>query len=141
MPLTVNFECYQAEAELTSIPGAFWLSLGATLTPFYDATAAYYTPSENSVQLAIGKAEFYNTYGVSRSLEPPVRLLRPLSAFFYMIMTVLTFFYIIASLRTNITLVITFFFIDAAFFMLMATYWTAAEGKAVVANGLQIVSA
>lgn len=61
-------------------------------------------------------------------------------AFFFMIMTVLTFFYVIASLRTNIALVITFFFIDMAFFMLMSSYWVAAEGRASVALGLQIVS-
>ena len=57
-----------------------------------------------------------------------------------MIMTVLTFFYVLASLRTNITLVITFFFIDMAFFMLMSSYWTAAEGRASDAQGLQVVS-
>ncbi|HEX3643731.1 MAG TPA: GPR1/FUN34/YaaH family transporter, partial [Ktedonobacteraceae bacterium] len=57
-----------------------------------------------------------------------------------MIMTVLTFLYVLASLRTNITLVITFFFIDMAFFMLMSSYWTAAEGRDSVAQGLQIVS-
>jgi hypothetical protein len=56
-----------------------------------------------------------------------------------MIMTVLTLFYVLASLRTNITLVITFFFIDMAFFMLMSSYWTAAEGKTTTAKDLQIV--
>lgn len=61
-------------------------------------------------------------------------------AFFFMIMTVLTFFYVLAAFRTNITLVITFFFIDMAFFMLMSTYWVAAEGRATTAGNLQIVS-
>ena len=55
-------------------------------------------------------------------------------------MTVLTFFYVIASVRTNITLVITFFFIDMAFFMLMSSYWVRAEGRVDAAKGLEIVS-
>lgn len=62
------------------------------------------------------------------------------TGFFYMIMTVLTFLYVLASLRTNIVLVITFFFIDMAFFMLMSSYWVAAEGKTKVSHDLQIVS-
>lgn len=61
-------------------------------------------------------------------------------AFFFMIMTVLSFLYVLAALRTNITLAVTFFFIDMAFFMLMSSYWVAAEGRAEAAKGLQIVS-
>ena len=56
-----------------------------------------------------------------------------------MIMTVLTFLYVLASVRTNVTLVITFLFIDLAFFMLMSSYWTLAEGRADVAKNLQTV--
>lgn len=60
--------------------------------------------------------------------------------FFYMIMTVLTFFYLLASIRTNLVLLLVFLFIDLAFFMLMSSYWTLAEGETEVANQLQIVS-
>jgi hypothetical protein len=49
-------------------------------------------------------------------------------------MMVLTFFYVLASRRTNITLVITFFSIDMTFFMLMSSYWTAAEGRDSIAK-------
>lgn len=56
-----------------------------------------------------------------------------------MIMTVLTLFYVLASLRTNIILVIVFFFIDMAFFMLMATYWCLGDGNTKAAAGLQVV--
>ncbi len=45
--------------------GAFWLSLGATLTPYYNATGAYYNSSESGKALALGKAEYYDTYGMS----------------------------------------------------------------------------
>lgn len=47
------------------IIGAFWLTLGATFTPFYDAEGAYYNSSETGAVLAMGKAEYYNTYGMS----------------------------------------------------------------------------
>lgn len=50
-----------------SLVGAFWLSLGVTLTPFYNATGAYYNSSETGKVLAMGQAEYYNTYGMSDS--------------------------------------------------------------------------
>lgn len=61
-------------------------------------------------------------------------------AFFYMIMTVLTFLYFLASFRTNVVLVLVFLFIDLAFFMLMSAYWTLAEGRTALGTNLQIVS-
>jgi hypothetical protein len=51
-----------------------------------------------------------------------------------MVMALVTFFFLVASLRTNITFVLVFLFIDLAFIMLMATYWTLAEGKMAVAE-------
>lgn len=55
-------------------------------------------------------------------------------------MALVTFFFLIASFRTNITFVVVFLFIDLAFIMLMATYWSAAEGKTAVALKCQKVS-
>lgn len=55
-------------------------------------------------------------------------------------MAIVTFFFLVASLRTNITFVLVFLFIDLAFIMLMATYWTAAEGKTAIAAKCQKVS-
>ena len=56
-----------------------------------------------------------------------------------MIMTVLTFFYTLASIRTNLIIFIIILFIDLAFFMLMSNYWVLAEGKIAMARNLQIV--
>lgn len=55
-------------------------------------------------------------------------------------MALVTFFILVASLRTNIVYVLVFLFIDLAFIMLMATYWTLAEGKVTVAGKCQKVS-
>lgn len=57
-----------------------------------------------------------------------------------MVMALVTFFFLLASLRTSITFVLVFLFIDLAFIMLMATYWTLAEGKTVTAAKCQKVS-
>lgn len=54
-------------------------------------------------------------------------------------MTVLTFLYLLASIRTNVVLFIVFLFIDCAFFMLMSSYWVLAEGRTTVGTNLQIV--
>ncbi|EXJ67633.1 uncharacterized protein A1O5_08979 [Cladophialophora psammophila CBS 110553] len=94
----VVFACY----------GAFWLAMGATLQPDFNAQA-YYTTHPG------GPEQFYSSF-----------------AFFFMVMALVTFFFLIASLRTNVTFVLVFFFIDLAFIMLMATYWTLAEGKTAI---------
>ncbi|CAK7199495.1 hypothetical protein SEUCBS139899_002175 [Sporothrix eucalyptigena] len=102
----IVFACY----------GAFWLALGVTLTPAYDAQAYYDTQSG-------GSAEFAASF-----------------AFFHMCMALVTFFFCVGSIRTNLVLWLVFVFIDLAFIMLMAVYWTTAEGMTEVAGKLQIVS-
>jgi hypothetical protein len=61
--------------------------------------------------------------------------------FFFMVMSLLTFFYVVASLRTNVVFFLVFLFIDLAFLMLTACYWTLAQGMTVLGNNLQIVGA
>lgn len=56
-----------------------------------------------------------------------------------MIMAILSTLYTLASIRTNIVLVFTFFNIAMAFIMLMAAYWTLAEGKIAAGGKLTIV--
>jgi hypothetical protein len=57
-----------------------------------------------------------------------------------MVMALVTFFFVVGSLRTNFVFVLVFVFIDLAFIMLMATYWTLAEGKTAVASKCQKVN-
>lgn len=99
----VVFACY----------GAFWLAMGVTLQPSFNAQA-YYTNQPG------GTAQFYSSF-----------------SFFWMVMALVTFFFLLASFRTNITFVLVFLFIDLAFIMLMATYWTLAEGKTAIAAKCQ----
>lgn len=58
-----------------------------------------------------------------------------------MCMALVTFFFVVCSIRTNVVLWLVFVFIDLAFIMLMAVYWTTAEGMTATASKLQTVSA
>jgi len=102
----IVFACY----------GAFWLAMGVTLQPGFNAQAYYGTAPP-------GPEEFASSF-----------------AFFFMVMALVTFFFVIASLRTNVVFVLVFLFIDLAFVMLMATYWTLAEGMASVSHKCQIAA-
>lgn len=128
--------------------GAFWLAMGITLTPAYDASG-YYTPANG------GAAEFNATFGmqipswihstlVGSFVQRPQKSVPVLTtrfiAFFHMCMALVTFFFCVGSIRTNLVLWLVFVFIDLAFIMLMATYWTLAEGMTTTAGNLQIVS-
>lgn len=69
-----------------------------------------------------------------------ITLTEALAAFFHMCMAIVTFFFVVCSIRTNVILWLVFVFIDLAFIMLMAVYWTLAEGMTGVSGKLQIVS-
>ncbi|KAK5020666.1 hypothetical protein LTS07_011495 [Exophiala sideris] len=102
----VVFACY-------GFPGAFWLAMGVTLQPAFNAQA-YYTTQPGGI------SQFYSSF-----------------SFFWMVMALVTFFFLIASFRTNVVFVLVFLFIDLSFIMLMATYWSSAEGKTAVAEKCQ----
>jgi len=102
----IVFACY----------GAFWLAMGATLQPEFNAQTYY--GSQPS-----GAEKFYSSF-----------------AFFFMVMALVTFFFVIGSLRTNVVFVLVFVFIDLAFIMLMATYWTLAEGRTAIAKRFQMAA-
>ena len=57
-----------------------------------------------------------------------------------MVMAIVTFFFMVGSLRINIVFFLVFLFIDLAFIMLMATYWLLAEGRTMLAGKFQEVS-
>ncbi|KAG0647504.1 hypothetical protein D0Z07_6692 [Hyphodiscus hymeniophilus] len=103
--------------------GAFWLAMGATLQPEFNAQSYYVDPSATPAVQSAGQAEFYSSFG-----------------FFFMVMSLLTFFYVVASLRTNVVFFLVFLFIDLAFLMLTACYWTLAQGMTVIGHNLQIAA-
>lgn len=90
--------------------GAFWLTFGMTLTPFYNAAIAY-QPLEP--ETATSAPQFNATF-----------------AFFQLYMGVLCLVYLIVALRTNIIFVLIFAFLVPAFGCLAAVFWYGAQGVA-----------
>ena len=95
--------------------GAFWLTFGATLTPFYNAAVAY-QPEEPAT--ATMNPTFNATF-----------------AYFQVYMGVLCFVYFIIALRTNIIFVLIFLLLVPAFGCLAGVFFLAAEG--IVATTIQ----
>ncbi|KAL1962258.1 hypothetical protein VTN77DRAFT_9848 [Rasamsonia byssochlamydoides] len=94
--------------------GAFFLSLAATLTPAYGASTAY-DPTD---PLNPG---FHASF-----------------AFYFLFIGLLTFFFFLASLRTNVAFVTILFTLTIGFEALAGAYWQLANGNAHLANRLQI---
>lgn len=96
--------------------GAFWLTFGATLTPYFNASAAY---SPNDPTAGASNETFMSTF-----------------AFFQVYMAVLCFVYLIVSLRTNICFFMIFLLLVPAFGCLAAYFFGhGANPKLVVAAG------
>lgn len=90
--------------------GAFWLTFGATLQPFYMAYGLYATDP------ATDPYEGLDTQGFNASF-----------AFFLLFMGLLCFVYFICSLRTNVVFMIIFLTLIPAFGCLAGAYWHMAE--------------
>lgn len=108
--------------------GAFFLSFAATLQPVYYAYGLYAPPGE-------GETAGLTTVGFTSSF-----------AFFLIFVAVLTFLFLILSLRTNVVFVIIFFTLVMFFSLLSGVYWQSANGignadpsSLALAGRLQIV--
>ncbi|KAE8407348.1 GPR1/FUN34/yaaH family-domain-containing protein [Aspergillus pseudonomiae] len=99
---------------------AFWLSLAATLTPFYAAYTAY-EPSDPT------NPGFNNSYDFQTL------------AFFEVFMGLLCFIYLICSIRTNICFVVIFLALTLGFSFLAGTSWQLANGNADLSRSLKKV--
>ncbi len=97
--------------------GAYWFTFGATLTPYYNAYGAY-SPDDPAAGLT--DPVFLSTF-----------------AFFLLWMGVLSFIYLIASLRTNILFFLIFLTLCPMYCCLAASDWQAAQGNAEAALTLQ----
>lgn len=97
--------------------GAFWLTYGATLTPYYNASGAY-SPTDPTV----GGTDptFMTSF-----------------AFFLLWMAFLCLVYLICSLRTNIVFFMIFLLLVPAFCCLAGSFWHGAQGNAATALALQ----
>lgn len=90
--------------------GAFWLSFAATLTPYFNATAAYVTP-ETPAALKATPPEFMATF-----------------AFFLLYMGLLCLVYLICALRTNLIFIMIFATLVPAFCLLASVFWHGSQG-------------
>ena len=95
--------------------GAFWLTFGATLTPYYNASIAY---QPNDPATATTNPTFNATF-----------------AYFQVYMGLLCFVYFIIALRTNIIFVLIFLLLVPAFGCLAAVFFLGAQG--ITATGIQ----
>lgn len=102
-------------SKCSHFPGGFFLALGATLTPGFNAAVPYETAT------GVLGAAFYNSFG-----------------FFYLFVGFLSFVFFICSLRTNICLVILFLAYTIAFPLLAAAEWTHAQGQMALSNRLMV---
>ncbi|MCJ1285717.1 hypothetical protein MMC26_005058 [Xylographa opegraphella] len=103
--------------------GAFWLALGATLQPSFNAEGAYVPAGASAAVAAAGTAEFLSSF-----------------AFYLLFVGILTMIYMVIALRTNVVFVVIFFFLDLALFLLAAAYWTLAEGHMALGGQLEVAA-
>jgi len=89
--------------------GAFWLTYGGTLQPFYNAAQAY---KPGPVADALLDPEFLASFG-----------------FFLAYMGVLCFVFLVASLRTNLVFFLIFLLLVPTFACLATAFWRFAEGN------------
>jgi uncharacterized protein len=97
--------------------GAYWFTVGATLTPSYNAYGAY-TPSDPAA--GINDPVFLSSF-----------------AFFLLFMGLLSFVYLIASLRTNILFFLIFLTLCPMYCCLAGADWELAQGNPEAALTLQ----
>lgn len=100
--------------------GAFFLSFAATLQPFYYAYGSYAPAGEP-------ESAGLDTVGFTSSF-----------AFFLVFIAVLSFVFLILSIRTNIVFVIIFFTLVIFFGLLAGVYWQSAIGLGGDASALNL---
>ncbi len=100
--------------------GAFWLTYGTTLTPFYNAAGAY---SPENPTAGTSEPGFLATL-----------------AFFFLWIGFMCFIYLICSLRTNVIFFMIFLLLIPTFCCLAGSFWQAAQGNAATALTLQHAS-
>ena len=105
--------------------GAFWLSYGTSLQPFYN-TAAFYSSTPGAADAA-SQLDGSKTPAYMASF-----------AFWFLVMGLLTFFYMFMALKTNITLVFTLLILGCTFCIDAAAFWYNAEGLTTMGARLQL---
>ncbi|KAJ6264993.1 hypothetical protein Dda_1148 [Drechslerella dactyloides] len=105
----------------TSFAG-FWMTLGGTLTPSFNAMG-WYSESGTNILEGDNSAMFNASYG-----------------FYVLAWAMLTFIYLICSLRTNVVYVILFATLDAVYGLLVGVYFAIADGEKDFAHTLLVTA-
>ncbi|KAJ5459137.1 hypothetical protein N7530_011081 [Penicillium desertorum] len=98
--------------------GTFWLVQGTSIMPFF-AVGTMYSPDGNTLE-GMETAEYSATVG-----------------FYYVTLALLTFVYMICSIRTNVCLFLALFLLVITFGLFAGTYFQTALGNLVLAAKLQ----
>jgi len=104
--------------------GGFWFTLGATLTPSFNAYGAYGAhPTTTDPSAGLTSAGFHASY-----------------AFFLLFMGLLSLMYLVCALRTNLIFVTIFLGLFLTFVLLAGSYWTLALGMMGTSARLQVAA-
>ena len=127
--------------------GGFWFTLGATLTPAFNAYGEYAT-DPNNIATGLTSPGFHASFGKG---NPPFPLFNPIFpplltilltivGFFLLFMGLLSLIYLICALRTNLVFVAIFLGLLLTFVVLTASYWHLALGHSEMAAKLQVAA-
>lgn len=117
--------------------GTFWIVQGTSNMPFF-AVGTNYSPTGNSLE-GMQTPEYSATVGSLQSTASHSEKIKTNVAIglYYAILAVLTFVYLICSLRTNVCLFLALFLLVITFALTAATFFQTALGNAVHAAKLQ----
>ncbi|OJJ57943.1 hypothetical protein ASPSYDRAFT_153100 [Aspergillus sydowii CBS 593.65] len=101
--------------------GTFWLVQGATLMPFF-ATGTNYSPTGNSLE-----GQQTASYAAT-------------TAFYYVFLALLTFIYLICSIRTNLCLFTALFLLVITFGLTAGSFFQLANGAEELGERLQVAA-
>ena len=107
------------------LTGGFFFTLGATLTPAFNAYGAY---TSDPTALGTGSWDGITSTGFHASY-----------AFFLLFMGLMCLVFVICALRTNVALVTVHFGLMMTFLLLAGSYWETAQGAKSLAFALQQV--
>lgn len=125
--------------------GGFWFTLGATLTPFFNAYGAY-SPDPANPALGLQSAQFHASLGTYHPLYyrfqecARTSYLTRWAGFLILFMGLLSLIVTICALRTNMIFVSSFTALTLLFAILTGSYWNTAIGSMDLAKQQQFVA-
>ena len=122
---SLSFPLPKSTALLTLLQGGFFFTLGATLTPAFNAYGAY---TSTATTVGAGSWDGITSTGFHASY-----------AFFLLFMGLMCLVFVICALRTNVALVTVHFGLMMTFLLLAGSYWETAQEAKNLAYALQQV--